>query len=150
MEILEIAFIYLLSTLKFIFGPTLGYAAGLSLFTTIVITVLGMMTSVVLFTYMGSLLRDRVIRKLMRRRRTFSKKSRRMIRIWKKYGEWGVAALTPVIFTPIGGTVLLTSFGSRKKRILAYMLVSAIFWAIIISGVIYIFGPEVLPIKTTT
>lgn len=43
----------------------------------------------------------------------------------------GIAFLTPLILTPIGGTVVLTSFGVAKKKILFTMLVSALFWSII-------------------
>jgi hypothetical protein len=55
----------------------------------------------------------------------------------------GVAFLTPLIFTPIGGTILLTSFGSPRKHILISMLISAVFWAVCFSTVIHVFGDKV-------
>ena len=138
--------IVLLTMLKFIAGPTMGYAAGFSLATTIAMTVIGMMLSVVLFTFLGNLLKQKVLDRIFVRRKKFTARNRRFIKVWKKYGMNGVAFLTPLIFTPIGGTLLLTSFGSPKKKILLTMLVSAVFWAVIFSTVIHLFGDEVLPL----
>ena len=42
-------------------------------------------------------------------------------------------------------TVLLTSFGAPKDKILVYMLVSAIVWSIVLCGIVYTLGTAVLP-----
>ncbi len=137
--------IVLLTMLKFIAGPTLGYAGGFSLVTTISMTVIGMMLSVVLFTFLGSVLKEKILDRIFVKRRKFTARNRRVIRVWRKYGLNGVAFLTPLIFTPIGGTLLLTSFGSPRKKILLSMLASAVFWAVVFSTIIHIFGDQVLP-----
>lgn len=144
-EIIKVITIILLTMLKFIAGPTLGYAGGFSMLGTIVITISGMMSSVFLFTFLGKLLREKVLVRFFRNRKRFTKRNRRFITIWRKYGLWGVAFLTPVILTPIGGTIVLTSFGSSKREILISMFLSAAFWSTAISSIIYIFGPRVLP-----
>ncbi len=137
--------IVLLTMLKFIAGPTLGYAGGFSLVTTISMTVIGMMLSVVLFTFLGSVLKKKILDRIFVKRRKFTARNRRVIRVWRKYGLNCVAFLTPLIFTPIGGTLLLTSFGSPRKKILLSMLASAVFWAVVFSTIIHIFGDQVLP-----
>lgn len=144
-ELIKIFTVYVLTMVKFIAGPTLGYASGFSLGGTILITIAGTMSSVLLFTYLGQLLREKVLNRLFRKRRTFSKRNRQFVSIWKKYGLIGVTFLTPLLFTPIGGTLLLTSFGSDKRKIIFWMLVWATIWAVIFSGIIYFFGPKVLP-----
>jgi hypothetical protein len=63
----------------------------------------------------------------------FSKKSRQIVSLWSKYGELGIAFLTPIVLTPIGGTLILVSFGTKKRKIFSYMLISAIIWAIFFS-----------------
>ena len=143
-EILKGISIFLLTMLKFIAGPTLGYAAGFSFFTTVAITVGGMMSSVLLFTYLGTFLRERVLSKLFRRKKVFTPKTRRFVSIWKKYGLPGIAFLTPLLLTPIGGTIILTSFGSPKGSIITAMFVSSVFWAFIFVGLIYAFGTAFL------
>lgn len=141
-QIFKIFSIFLLTMLKFIAGPTLGYAGGFSFFTTVLLSVGGMMASVFLFTFLGKLLRQKVLVKIFSKRKTFTKKNRRFVTIWKKYGLVGVAFLTPVLLSPIVGTIILASFESRKSRILLAMLGSATFWAVIISAVVYLLGPE--------
>jgi membrane protein DedA with SNARE-associated domain len=142
--ILKVATVYFSSMLKFIFGPLGGYAAGFSLVTTILVTVAGMMTVVLVFTFFGNWIREKIIRRFSKKRNKFSARNRRFVTIWKKYGLIGVAALTPVIFTPIGGTLLAVSSGSPKEKIIFYMFISAAVWSVLLSVALYFFGNEVL------
>lgn len=144
-EILKAFSIYLLCTLKVIFGPTLGYAAGLNFITTVLATIAGMMTSVIAFTYFGEWLRLKLLKRWIRTRKNFSPGRRRIVTVWKRYGLAGIAILTPLGLTPIGGTILAVSFGAPKKKIILYMFISATVFAIVFSGVIYLFGDNVLP-----
>lgn len=61
----------------------------------------------------------------------FTKRTRMAIRIWKRSGLAGIAFLTPLILTPIGGTILALSFGVKRGQVVLYMLVSALVWAIV-------------------
>ena len=131
--------------LKFILGPVGGYAAGLNIFVTILTTVAGMMTVVLLFTLSGTWLKEKILHRFFKQKSKFSSGNKRFVTIWKKYGLAGVAALTPIILTPIGGTILAVSSGSPKNKIIYYMLISASFWAIVFSSIIYFFGKQVLP-----
>jgi hypothetical protein len=142
--ILKVATVYFSSMLKFIFGPLGGYAAGFSLLVTILVTVAGMMTVVLLFTFFGNWIREKFITRFFKKRNKFSQRNRRFVTIWKKYGLIGVAALTPIILTPIGGTLLAVSSGSPKEKIIFYMFISASVWSILFSGALYLFGNEVL------
>ena len=144
-EILKAIPVYFSSMLKFIFGPIGGYAAGLNLITTILVTVAGMMTVVLSFTYAGNWLREKVIHRFFGKRKKFSESNRKFVRIWKKYGLFGVAALTPIFLTPIGGSILAVSSGSPKEKIVLFMFISASVWSVIFSVAIYFFGNEVLP-----
>ena len=141
---MKVATVYFSSMLKFVFGPLGGYAAGFPLVVTILITVAGMMTVVILFTYFGAWIKMKIIDKFFKKSSRFSSRNRKFVTIWKRYGLVGVAALTPVILTPIGGTILAVSSGSPKERIIFYMLVSASFWAIVLSTGLYFFGNEIL------
>lgn len=130
---LELLGIYFLCGFKFIAGPLLGTAAGFNLITTCFITVAGMMTSVIIFTLAGQKLKKYWESKFTRSRPKFSKKNRRIVTIWRKYGEIGIAFFTPLFLTPIGGTLIMVSFGVKKNRILSLMLLSGTFWAIFFS-----------------
>lgn len=144
-EILKAIPVYFSSMLKFIFGPLGGFAAGLELVTTILVTVAGMMTVVFSFTYAGTWIREKIIHRFFGKRKRFTQNNRKFVRIWKKYGLFGVAALTPVLLTPIGGTLLALSSGSPKEKIIIFMFISASVWSVVFSVAVYLLGNEFLP-----
>ncbi len=130
-EVLSYLGIFLLACLKSIFPPVLGPAAGMSKLEIIVITVAGLMTSVTLFTFVGEKIKTHVIPIFIKKPKKFSKQSRRMVRIWKKYGIVGTCFLTPLILSPVGGSLLVSSVGAPRKQVFMYMLAFGIFWAVI-------------------
>ena len=142
--ILKIATVYFSCMLKFVFGPLGGYAAGFTVVTTILVTVAGMMTVVIVFTLFATWIREKIVMRFFKKRNKFSQRNRRFVTIWKKYGLIGVAALTPILLTPIGGTLLALSSGSPKDKIIFYMFISASVWSVIMSVGLYFFGNEVL------
>ncbi len=144
-EIIKAIPVFFASMLKFILGPLSGYGSKLQLVTTIFATVLGMMTVVVAFTYFGGWLRTTLLKRFFTNKKLFSNRSRKFVMLWKKYGLVGVAALTPLILTPIGGTILAVSSGSPKEKIILYMFVSACFWGVILSFATYFFGHSIWP-----
>ncbi|RIV27664.1 hypothetical protein DYU11_05000 [Fibrisoma montanum] len=125
------------STIKFIGGPLAGMALGLSWLETAICTVTGMMLSVLAITFAGAALEALKRRYQKQRPKRFSRRTRLAIRVWKASGLAGIALLTPLVLTPIGGTVLAVSFKVHKGQILLYMLISATFWAIIQTLAIY-------------
>ncbi|MBN8578117.1 MAG: hypothetical protein KF775_12835 [Cyclobacteriaceae bacterium] len=135
-EILKALSVYFSAMIKFIFGPIGGKAAGLHLITTMVVTVAGMMTMVVAFTYFGDFIRKRILSRFTKPRpdapATTSKKN-----FFKRFGLAGVAFLTPIILTPIGGTLLAVGLNQKREKILLYMLISAIGWSVILTFAIY-------------
>lgn len=143
-EIAKAIPVYFSSMLKFIFGPLGGYVAGLNILTTILVTVAGMMTVVLGFSFFGDFLRNRLLAPFFRKKKKFSGQNRRFVRIWRQYGLIGVAALTPILLTPIGGTLLAVSFGTPRNKLILAMFVSASVWSVLISSVVYFFG-NVLP-----
>lgn len=133
--------VYFLSMLKFIAGPLTGFATGINFFETCIFTVLGMMTSVFLFSYFGKLLREKILKRFFINKKRFTRKNRQFVSIWKSYGMFGISFLTPVLFSPIGGTVLITSLGgmSHKRKLFGYMFFSACFWSVIYTTIIHQF-----------
>jgi len=132
------------SMLKFIGGPLSGVALGLHWVETFLLTVTGMMVSVVLFTFLGQTLKRTLLKRFYARRKLFTPRNRRLVRIWRNYGMSGVAFLTPLLLTPIGGTMVAASFGETRLRIFIYMLVSALFWGFIFSFAIDKMGKTAL------
>lgn len=84
-----------------------------------------------------------------KKKKIFSPRSRRIVRLWKRYGFVGVAAITPILLSIPLGTFILTRFESKKKKILIYLFISIVFWSFALTGVFELFRlrsiPEILP-----
>jgi len=130
-DFMKYVLVFLISMFKFIGGPALGVAYDLSLIGVVSMTVFGMMTTVIIISFFGIRLRNWIQKKYnnKRRRKVFSKRNRRIVKIWRGYGEFGVSFFTPVLFSPIVGTLLVTALGGKRNKVIVYMLISAIFWA---------------------
>lgn len=129
--------VILASTLKFLGGPLTGLALGLHWLETALCSTLGMMISVVLVTYAGAAIRALIARFRPQKPKLFTKRTRLAVRIWKRFGMAGIAFLTPLILTPIGGTALAVSFGVHRGQLLLYMLLSGLGWAAVQTLVLY-------------
>jgi membrane protein DedA with SNARE-associated domain len=144
-EILKAIPVVLESAIKFILGPLQGYALKLHPVTTALSTILGMMISVTAFTYFGNWLKTRVFKNFFSKPSKPSNGRRKFMIIVKKYGLGGIAFFTPLILTPIGGTLLAVGMGKPKEKILLFMFISATAWATLFTFAIYAFGKAVLP-----
>jgi hypothetical protein len=67
----------------------------------------------------------------------FSKRVRYAVDIWQRFGIKGIAVLMPLIFTPIGGSLLALSFKVPTARILFFMGISSLIWSLIYVAGIY-------------
>jgi hypothetical protein len=82
-------------------------------------------------TFLGEWMKKNVLSKFYKEKKVFSAKNRKIVKIWRRYGPIGIAILTPILLTPIGGTVIMTSFNVSKNIIFRYMLISGIIWGLI-------------------
>jgi uncharacterized membrane protein len=131
--------VVLASTVKFVAGPIMGIALGLKWWETALCTVVGMMLSVVVFLFLGTAIQHLISRYRKQKTPLFSKRTRLAVRVWKKSGMTGIAFLTPLLFTPIGGTLIAVSFKVPRLTILAQMLFWGVILGVIITLVVYEF-----------
>ena len=137
MQIAKYVSVALASMIKFIGGPLSGIALGLTWPETAICTTAGMMISVVVITYAGAAIQVLLNRYRTRPPKRFTNRTRMAIRIWRRSGLMGIALLTPLILTPVGGTILAVSFQARRGPLLLYMFLSGLFWAVVQSLAIY-------------
>jgi len=135
--------VYFSSMLKFIFGPLGGKAAGFPMITTMIITAAGMMTVVLAFTFFGRFIRERIMDRFFKKKEPKEPSKGKLATLARKYGIAGVAFLTPLLLTPIGGSLLAVSISRRRDKILLYMLISACTWSVILTLAVY-FGWDTL------
>lgn len=134
-EFLKYISVYLLGMTKFMIGPPTGVAIGISTFWIVVVSVLGMMTSVLIFSLIGERTGYPRITRLINYVKGKKTINKHFMYLWKKFGIVGVTFLTPIFFTPIIGTILVTAMGSPRGKVLFYMFFSAIFWSITLSKI---------------
>jgi len=127
--LLKCASVFLLSMVKFFAGPVAGISVGLNFMLTLGLTVAGMMTTVLIISSVGQAwaLHQRR-RRQAKGKPVFTKRSRNIVRFFRRFGMPGIAFLTPVLFSPIGGTVIATQLHVPRLRIFVHMLWSAMFW----------------------
>lgn len=133
-DVLSVASI---SMFKFTFGPFLGGKLGLSFLGTYVSCLAGMNLSVLLFSFFGKSIKQLVTSTFYRKSKRFTKGNRRIVYIWQKYGLLGIAILTPPLLTPPVGTLVASSFGEPRQRIVLYMLISSLVWGLLICYAAY-------------
>lgn len=140
-EILKYLTVIALSTFKFVAGPLAGIGFGMNIVITSLLTFTGMMISVIAFSSFNKQIQQLTQRFFVRKdKKVFTKRNRQFVTIWSKYGLKGVAFLTPLLLTPIGGTLVANSFSSNKKEIIQLMAISGFFWSFVITTVLYYFG----------
>lgn len=69
------------------------------------------------------------------KKKIFTPRSRKFVRLWNRYGLIGVSFITPVILSIPVGTILLNAFEDNKKKIFIYMFFSILFWSILLTSI---------------
>ena len=128
--------VFLVSMVKFLGGPVAGVSMNLSFLETVLVSVAGMMTSVVVFMTVGMAASNWYKRRASQKKKTkFNKRNRRIIKVYQTFGIGGIAFITPLILSPIIGTIFAVLLGGSRGKIFFTMLWSALFW-----GVVYTFA----------
>lgn len=123
--------------LKFIAGPITGFSLGLAWYETVFLTWLGAMIMVTFIITSGKAILGLATKYRTSKPKLFSKRVRYAVDIWQRFGIKGIAALMPLIFTPIGGSLLALSFKVPTARILFFMGISSLIWSLIYVAGIY-------------
>ena len=134
---------YLASCVKFIFGPIMGISLGLHPIEIWLLTVAGMMTSVSIITLSGVSFQT-YLRRLSKKRRVFTRRNRFIVKIKQQRGLQGICFFTPLLFSPILGTLIAILTGGKPQEIIFNMLIWAIVW-----GFIFSFGLVIFKSKLT-
>ena len=69
------------------------------------------------------------------RRKVFTPRNRRIVKLWRRFGLIGVTALTPVLFSIPIGTFIITRLEHNHKKVLLYMFISITLWSLLLTGV---------------
>lgn len=123
-----------ISAVKIIPAVPVGFGAGLSALENYIVIMAGGMLGIAIYAFFGKRLntwakhrRQRKPDYALKVQKNF-RKARRIKRIWKRFGLYGIAALTPPLLSPPVGTLIAVAFHERMPRILLFMGVSMAAW----------------------
>ncbi len=135
----EIASVFLLSTVKFVFGGVpMALSFGFSFFESVFVTTLGGCCSAILFVNMSDRFLARAKKKAALKfalnpnlppKKKFSKTRRFIITVKKRFGLLGFAFIIPFIIPIPLGSFLAVRYFHDKQKILMYMFGSILFWS---------------------
>ncbi len=154
---LKILIVLLVSSIKFLVAPALSFGMGLNFIQTWLSTTGGGILGVIVFFFLSkwilqlysrfffyyfhlirvkiySLLRITLPKFIPARK--FTRRNRLIIKIVRKYGLFGIAAITPVLLSIPVGTFLATRYYSTNRYLLLYMSGSVLFWSLFMSSAI--------------
>ncbi len=76
---------------------------------------------------------------LVKKKRIFTKRNRRIVKLKVKYGLLGVALLTPILLSIPIGTFVATKIINNKKKIILYMSISVLLWSVLLTTIFNVF-----------
>jgi hypothetical protein len=132
--------IFLSSTVKFALASSAVVTGNMGISGT-VSNVLGGITGVIIFTYLGSHIRVWLIKTFPKHLgKRFSRSTRFLVRVRQHGGIAGIAFLTPILLSIPVGVLLALDLNTHKTKIVSSMVVSCFFWAAIFFVPYYVFN----------
>lgn len=137
-EVLEIVSLMLLSTVKFLYTPLAVLALGYSPAQTVLITFFGGFFGLVVFKYFGRAIIGFwkslyfVKRRKKTAKRVFTQRTRRLVRIRRRYGLPGLAFLMPVFSIPVMVFIAVGFYGN-DRRIIPVFTIMLFLWSVILT-----------------
>jgi hypothetical protein len=77
------------------------------------------------------------VSKTQSKRTIFSPRSRRIVKLWQRYGLFGIAAITPILLSIPVGAFIASRFENDKEKIFIYMFTSILFWSLLIASALF-------------
>lgn len=155
--------ILIISGVKFIIAPPVSIEMGFSWIQTIIFTTVGGIIGVVISYYLSAILL-KLIRRLVVRikmiiaqaqsknftesviisenktpKKIFTRKNKFLAKTIRKYGLFGIAAITPVFLSIPVGTFLANKYYPNKKKVFMALSVSVACWSLIVSSIYFMF-----------
>ena len=135
----EIASVFLLSTIKFVFGGVpMALSFGFPFLEAITVTTLGGFTGAIVFVNLSDWLMVRYKKKTaiefalnphLPRKKKFTRTRRFIIKVKTRFGLLGFAFIVPFLIPIPLGSFLAVRYFRNKQKILMYLFCSLLFWS---------------------
>ncbi|HEY6159594.1 MAG TPA: hypothetical protein VI112_00185 [Bacteroidia bacterium] len=144
-DIWQIILVWLLSTVKFVFGAVpLALAFGFSFWKTVAVTCTGGFIGITFFVSLGEYLVKKTMERKEKRiaegkrkpKKAFTRTNILIVKAKRNFGLPGIAFLTPLLLSiPLGSIVAMRYFRHMNKyRVLSWMYLSIVFWSVSIAS----------------
>lgn len=140
----EIVSVFLLSSVKFVFGGVpLALGLGFSFFKAVTVTTLGGFTGILFFVFLSEKLianvkklkeKKQALRHDQQHPKIFTRKNKLIIKVKRRFGLVGIALLTPFLLSIPLGCYLAVRYFKNKQKVITYMFASILFWSIAVSS----------------
>ena len=150
-EIRNIATLFLISGLKFLFAPFTAEFFHYGFWKSFLITTSGGATGIVVFTFVGDIIvawwrhlmaliksffTNRKVEAIERAQKDkFTRTNKLIVRVKRRFGLAGLAFLTPCLLSIPIGTFVINRFFKRKWKILISLFISLFFWSFLLNGI---------------
>ncbi len=144
-EIIQILTVLGLSATKFLMGVMMAIVFGFPLWVGFAATVIGGLLGVLVFGAFGETILYGLgfLKKPDKDKVRINKTIRRIVKIRRQFGLWGIAFLTPVILTVPVGAMVGVLIEPRLRVLLSYMAISFVVWSGILFAVYGFLGVNV-------
>ncbi len=119
---------FLVSGVKFMVGVAMSIAGELSFWEQFLCTTAGGIAGCIFFTYLGDIVRREIAKLRGRPPRPLAP---HWLRLWERYGLWGVVLLTPPILSPPIGTAIALAFQTPRGMLVRRLTIAMIFWGLV-------------------
>jgi len=132
----EFALVFLFAATKF--AMALGYmllpSVGYTYWQIVISVITGGSTGIFVFYYFSNWINVQLNKlfKSKKKKKVFTKTTRRFIKIKTKYGLIGISALTPVVLSIPVGCFLASRFYAGKRKTIPIMLAGIVFWSFVL------------------
>ena len=143
-QVLSDILIFISSTVKFALASSAVVTGNLGISGTVA-NVLGGITGIVVFTYLGGFMRTWLIKTFPERfNKRFSRSTRFLVKVKQHSGLFGVALITPIFLSIPIGVMLALDLTTHKRKIVTSMTLSCIFWSAVFFVPYYAFSINVI------
>jgi len=125
-EALGIFFFIILAGTKVLLAPGIMLAAGYGLLKTMIVTYIGSLLGAIIFYYFGVAIFgwwDKLVGNKHRKKLTFTKQARAMVKVKIRYGIIGLASLSPIISIPVSSLIVAKFFPGKNMVVGVYAVI---------------------------
>lgn len=120
----------LASIIKTFFAPSIGFAAGLSFWTTFAATAIGAIAGFVIFYYFFGAIMNLLNKKRVHPSAKNLRKARKIVNMKRKYPVWLFVPMLPIMSIPVMA-VIVRRFFHHNKPVFALSILTVIMFALV-------------------